>query len=57
MEAEIRDAYPDADVKLIEASGGAFEVLLDGQLIFSKLSLGRHAKEGEVVGLLNDRSG
>jgi selenoprotein W-related protein len=50
--AEIEEAYPRADVRLVEASGGLFEVTVDGQLIFSKKALGRHAEPGEVLGLL-----
>ena len=55
MAAEIRDAYPEADVQLIEASGGLFEVTVDGDLIFSKQGLGRHAEPGEVLGLIRER--
>jgi hypothetical protein len=29
-----------------------FDVFADGELIFSKLELGRHAEPGEVAGLL-----
>jgi hypothetical protein len=32
-------------------------VTLDGELIFSKAALGRHAKPGEVEGLVRDRVG
>ena len=55
MAAEIRHTYPDADVRLIESSGGVFEVTLDGQLIFSKHELGRHAAPGEVLKLIAER--
>ncbi len=55
MAAEIQQAYPDADVVLIESSGGVFEVTLDDELIFSKVELGRHATPGEVLQLLKDR--
>jgi selenoprotein W-related protein len=34
--------------KLIPASGGAFEVVVNGELVFSKKALGRHAEPGEV---------
>jgi selenoprotein W-related protein len=44
--------YPQAEVKLIQASGGVFEVEVDGRLLFSKKSLGRHAAAGEVLRLL-----
>ncbi len=52
MAAEVKEAYPDAEVNLMEASGGLFEVTVDGDLIFSKKDLGRHAEEGEVLRLI-----
>lgn len=54
MAAEIKESYPDASVELVEASGGLFEVTVDGELVFSKKSLGRHAEPGEVVGLIRE---
>jgi selT/selW/selH-like putative selenoprotein len=36
----------------VESSGGAFEVTVDREPVFSKLRLGRHAREGEVVRLV-----
>ncbi len=54
MAAEVKEAYPDAEVKLIEASGGLFEVTVDGNLVFSKRALGRHAEEGEVRRLMDE---
>ncbi len=52
MAAEVKEVYPDAEVKLIEASGGLFEVTVDGNLVFSKQALGRHAEDGEVLRLM-----
>jgi len=57
LAAEVREAYPDAEVNLIEASGGLFEVTVDGDLVFSKKDLGRHAEGGEVLGLMRDHLG
>lgn len=37
---------------LLPASGGKFEVTLNGELIFSKKALGRHAEPGEVHALI-----
>ncbi len=54
MAAEVKEVYPDAEVKLIEASGGLFEVTVDGNLVFSKRTLGRHAEEGEVRRLMDE---
>ena len=52
LAAEIRDAFPHAEVKLIQSSGGAFEVELDGRIVFSKKSARRQAEPGEVVRLI-----
>ena len=41
-------------MKLIESSGGVFEVTLDGRLIFSKKALKRHAEPGEVLRLVRE---
>ncbi len=54
MAAELRETF-DADVELIEGSGGVFEVMVDDDLVYSKKSLGRHANDGEVVGLIRKR--
>lgn len=40
-------------MRLLEGSGGVFEVIRDGVLIFSKKALGRHAQPGEVLRLLD----
>jgi selenoprotein W-related protein len=39
-------------VELISSSGGVFEVVVDGRLVFSKKSLQRFPEEGEVTLLL-----
>ena len=49
MAAELNEAFPDLDVKVIPGSGGIFEVNLDGVVVFSKKRVGRHAQPGEVV--------
>jgi selenoprotein W-related protein len=40
------------DVRLIPSDGGRFEVTVNGQLLFSKLALHRHAEPGEVLGMV-----
>jgi selenoprotein W-related protein len=40
-------------VALIPSDGGRFEVEVNGQLVFSKLQLSRHAEAGEVVKLIS----
>jgi selenoprotein W-related protein len=39
-------------VKLIQSSGGVFEVEVDGRRVFSKKALGRHAEPAEVLRLI-----
>ena len=57
MAAEIEERYPGTAVRLVESSGGVFEVTVDGDLVFSKVQLGRHAKPGEVIALIEDHHG
>jgi selT/selW/selH-like putative selenoprotein len=45
------------EVELVPSSKGRFEVTLDGELIFSKASLGRHARPGEIAALVRERVG
>jgi selenoprotein W-related protein len=49
LAAELKQVFPDAEVRLIQASGGLFEVTADGKVVFSKKAAGRHAQPGEVV--------
>jgi selenoprotein W-related protein len=46
-----------ANVALLPSSKGRFEVTLDGELIFSKATVGRHAETGEIVRLVRERIG
>jgi selenoprotein W-related protein len=57
LAAELKEAWPDTDVRLIPSSGGVFEVKVDNELVFSKKALRRHAEPGEVVKLIRTRSG
>jgi hypothetical protein len=41
----------------LPSSKGRFEVILDGDLVFSKASLGRHADAGEIAGIVRERFG
>jgi selenoprotein W-related protein len=54
--AELKKAFPDIETNLIASSGGVFDVVVDGKLVFSKKALGRHAKPGEIVDLLKKDS-
>jgi selenoprotein W-related protein len=52
LAAEIRQAFPNEEVKLIPSRGGRFEVTRDGTPIFEKSKAGRHAQPGEVLKIL-----
>ena len=51
MESEFGNA-----VKLIEGKDGVFEVVIDGGLVFSKRQIGRFPDDGEVAGIIRERS-
>jgi len=40
-------------VELIPSDEGRFEVNVNGQLVFSKLQLKRHAEAGEIVKIIS----
>jgi hypothetical protein len=48
--------FPDAEIKMIPSRGGRFEVLLADEPIFQKSKLGRHAKPGEILSLLEQKT-
>ncbi|HET8784395.1 MAG TPA: Rdx family protein [Candidatus Limnocylindrales bacterium] len=56
---EVIDQWADrlAEIRLVPSSGGRFEVTLDGELIFSKARLERHAEPGELSRLIGERIG
>jgi len=41
---------------VVPSKGGVFEVTVDGDLVFSKKKLERHAKPGEVMKAIRARS-
>lgn len=41
-------------MKLLESSGGVFEVTMDGRVVFSKKAIRRHAEPGEVLRLVRE---
>jgi len=43
------------DLTLVTGSKGIFDVVVDGEMLYSKKSTGRHANAGEVVELFRDR--
>ena len=52
MAAELKNEFPDAEIRLVPSSGGVFEVTVDGRLVFSKKALRRHPNPGEILGLI-----
>ena len=55
MAAELKQAF-GAQVKLVEGSGGVFDVTVDGKRVYSKHETGRFPDEGEVVELIQKSS-
>ena len=45
------------ELTMAPATGGVFEVEVDGDLIYSKKGTGRHAEPGEVLQLFTDLVG
>ena len=45
------------ELRLVTGDNGAFEVVVDGNLIYSKHATGRHAEPGEVLDLFTDLMG
>ena len=39
--------------KLVPGTGGVFDVTVNGELVFSKKEVGRHAEPGEVRAAIN----
>ena len=55
MAAELR-ALPDIALELIPGAGGIFDVVVDGDKIFSKRSVGRFPYPGEITAELEKRT-
>ena len=43
-----------ADLSLVTGSKGVFDVVVDGQVLYSKDETGRHAEPGEILELFRD---
>ena len=43
-----------SEMSLVTGSSGVFDVVVDGQVIYSKHSTGRHAEPGEVLALFRE---
>jgi selenoprotein W-related protein len=44
-----------AELRLVTGASGVFDVVVDGDLMYSKKASGRHAKPGEVLDLFRTR--
>ena len=56
MAAELKQAF-GVQAKLVEGSGGVFDVTVDGQLVYSKHDTGRFPDDGEVVETIQKMKG
>ena len=43
------------ELTFVRGSKGTFDVVVDGETLYSKHSTGRHAEPGEVLALFRDR--
>ena len=48
----MKEAFPAAEVELVESGGGVFEVTIDGRLVFSKKAEDRFPEYQEVPRLV-----
>ncbi len=56
MTTELLKMYEEQieSLKLIPATGGKYEISVNGKLVFSKMATGRHANPGEVEKLVGE---
>ena len=52
MAAAIEARFKDVEIEMIESSGGVFEIVSKGRLIYSKKATGRHATHEEILDAL-----
>jgi selenoprotein W-related protein len=43
-----------SDVRVVTGANGVFDVRVDGELLYSKKQIGRHAEPGEVLRLFRE---
>ena len=56
MEGAFKEEFANiiSEIELIPSDGGAYEIRVDGELIYSKLETGRHADPPEILGLFRE---
>jgi selenoprotein W-related protein len=54
LTTELLEKYESSieSITLLPSAGGVYEVIVNGQLLYSKKATGRHADPGEVAGLV-----
>jgi len=52
LAAALKDQF-NIESKLIEGSGGVFDVRVDGELIFSKKVAGRFPEDNEIIEIVS----
>lgn len=53
MAEELKQAF-GVDVTLVPGSGGVFDIIADGKLVYSKSETGRFPNPGEVVKIMKE---
>jgi selT/selW/selH-like putative selenoprotein len=51
LAADLQDAL-DVESELLKGGAGVFDVVVDGELVFSKARSGRFPNDGEILALL-----
>jgi len=54
LAADLNEKY-GVEVRLIESGGGVFEVVVDGDLVFSKKELSRFPEHSEIYSAVDSR--
>ena len=56
MAEEVQEAF-DIEVEFLKGFENSFEVILNGETIYSKLKTGELPKPGEIVSLIREKLG
>jgi selenoprotein W-related protein len=56
LEGAFRKEFSDiiSDIELVPSDGGAYEIRVDGDLIYSKLETGQHADPPQILDLFRE---
>ncbi len=53
LAAAIEARFKGVKIEMVESSGGVFEIVSEGKLIYSKKATGRHPTHEEILDALN----